>query len=36
MKTILRVFAYLKRYPKLASLQFFCAIVGTLYMRAKG
>ena len=30
MKTILRVFSYLKRYPKLAALQLFCAIVGTL------
>lgn len=26
MKSILRVFSYLKRYPKLASLQLFCAI----------
>ncbi|MDP6858949.1 MAG: ABC transporter ATP-binding protein [Verrucomicrobiales bacterium] len=30
MKTILRVFSYLKRYPKLGSLQLICAIVGTL------
>ncbi|MDE0569281.1 MAG: ABC transporter ATP-binding protein [Verrucomicrobiales bacterium] len=30
MKTILRVFSYLKRYPKLGSLQLLCAIVGTL------
>ena len=30
MKTILRVFAYLKRYPKLASMQLLCAVVGTL------
>ena len=30
MKTILRVLAYLKRYPKLGSLQFLCAIVGTM------
>jgi ATP-binding cassette subfamily B protein len=30
MKTILRVFAYLKRYPKLASMQLMCAVVGTL------
>jgi ATP-binding cassette subfamily B protein len=30
MKTILRVFSYLKRYPKLGSLQIICAIVGTL------
>jgi|GEM_PF-5542241 len=30
MNTIFRVFAYLKRYPKLASLQFGCAVVGTL------
>jgi ABC-type multidrug transport system fused ATPase/permease subunit len=26
MKSILRVFSYLKRYPKLASLQLFCAL----------
>lgn len=26
MKSILRVFSYLKRYPKLASLQFLCAL----------
>ena len=30
MKTILRVFAYLKLYPKLASMQLLCAVVGTL------
>ncbi|MCP4846402.1 MAG: ABC transporter ATP-binding protein [Verrucomicrobiaceae bacterium] len=30
MKTILRVFSYLKRYPKLAFLQLLCAVVGTL------
>ena len=30
MKTILRVLSYLKRYPKLGSLQLLCAIVGTL------
>ena len=30
MKTILRVFSYLKRYPKLGSLQLICAVVGTL------
>ena len=30
MKTILRVFSYIKRYPKLGSLQLICAIVGTL------
>jgi ATP-binding cassette subfamily B protein/subfamily B ATP-binding cassette protein MsbA len=30
LKTILRVFSYLKRYPKLGSLQLICAIVGTL------
>ena len=30
MKTILRVLSYLKRYPKLASLQLLCAIIGTL------
>ena len=30
MKTILRVFSYLKRYPKLGSLQLICAIVATL------
>ncbi len=30
MKTILRVFAYLRRYPLLAAAQLFCAIVGTL------
>ena len=30
MKTILRVLAYLKRYPALAGLQLSCAIVGTL------
>ena len=30
MKTIFRVFSYLKRYPKLGSLQLLCAVVGTL------
>ncbi|MEC7638498.1 MAG: ABC transporter ATP-binding protein [Verrucomicrobiota bacterium] len=30
MKTIFRVFSYLKRYPKLGSLQLVCAVVGTL------
>lgn len=30
MKTILRVFAYLRRYPLMASAQLFCAIAGTL------
>lgn len=30
MKTILRVFAYLRRYPLLAGAQLFCAITGTL------
>lgn len=30
MKTTLRVFAYLRRYPFMASAQLFCAITGTL------
>ncbi|MBA4716514.1 MAG: ABC transporter ATP-binding protein [Verrucomicrobiales bacterium] len=30
MKTIFRVFSYLKKYPKLGSLQLICAVVGTL------
>lgn len=30
MKTILRVFSYLRRYPVMASAQLFCAITGTL------
>ena len=30
MKTIVRVFAYLRRYPFMASAQLFCAITGTL------
>ena len=30
MKTTLRVFAYLRRYPLMASAQLFCAIAGTL------
>ncbi len=30
MKTIPRVFSYLKRYPKLAGLQLICAVFGTL------
>ena len=30
MKTTLRVFSYLKRYPLLAGAQLFCAITGTL------
>ncbi len=30
MKTTLRVFAYLRRYPLMASAQLFCAITGTL------
>lgn len=30
MKTILRVFAYLRRYPFMASAQLFCAVTGTL------
>ncbi len=30
MKTILRVFSYLRRYPYMASAQLFCAVVGTL------
>ena len=30
MKTILRVFSYLRRYPLLAGAQLFCAITGTL------
>lgn len=30
MKTILRVFSYLRRYPYMASAQLFCAITGTL------
>ena len=30
MSTTLRVLSYLKRYPKLASAQLFCAVVGTL------
>ncbi|TDU81345.1 ATP-binding cassette subfamily B protein [Prosthecobacter fusiformis] len=30
MKTILRVFSYLRRYPVMAAAQLFCAITGTL------
>ena len=30
MKTVLRVLAYLRRYPFMASAQLLCAIVGTL------
>ena len=30
MKTIVRVFSYLRRYPLMASAQLFCAITGTL------
>ncbi len=30
MKTIVRVFAYLRRYPFMASAQLFCAVTGTL------
>ncbi len=30
MRTILRVFAYLQRYPQLAALQLSCAVAGTL------
>jgi len=30
VKTILRVFSYLRRYPVMASAQLFCAITGTL------
>lgn len=30
MKTVLRVFSYLRRYPFMASAQLFCAITGTL------
>ena len=30
VKTTLRVFAYLRRYPFMASAQLFCAITGTL------
>jgi ATP-binding cassette subfamily B protein/subfamily B ATP-binding cassette protein MsbA len=30
LKTIVRVFAYLRRYPFMASAQLFCAITGTL------
>ena len=32
MKTVCRVFVYLKRYPKLAIATLACAIVGTLMM----
>lgn len=34
MKTILRIFAYLGKYPKLASAQLFCAILMTLMLLA--
>ncbi len=30
MKTTLRVFAYLRRYPMMAAAQLFCAVTGTL------
>ena len=32
MKTIWRVFAYLKRYPLLASAMLACAVIGTLML----